>query len=245
MPLTADLVARAAKLDRTALNAVVEAMYPAMHRIAHSLAGREDVARGVIDYVARRSVKHAPRFRDEADVERWFLHHTVLTARRSIHGPEANKDLLNSPALSLSKGPEPAYAAFIRALRQLPQQQREAVILNIGEHLNERYLAVAMDCSTQAAQTHLQAGLKELGTIAGEQFGACCQKLAAVHAGLTPPADAVAPYVRGVVSKALWPRRVKRVLAIVSIAVVVIAAVWITKHFVHIGASSATMPARP
>ena len=45
-------------------------LYPAMHRIAHSLAGREDVARGVIEYVARRSVTHAPRFRDEADVER-------------------------------------------------------------------------------------------------------------------------------------------------------------------------------
>src|SRR3954470_18169144 len=123
MPVPPEVFARARKLHRGALEDLFQAVYPSTLRIARGLCGREDVAEGVVRFVMVRAFAVLPKWRDETAAERWFLHHTVLTARRAEgHAPNHRNDLL-------AVGGDARYAAFVRALRALPQQQREAVVL--------------------------------------------------------------------------------------------------------------------
>jgi hypothetical protein len=141
----------------------------------------------------------------------------LLTARRAAaHVPAAKTDLLATDG-------DPRYVAFVRALRQLPIQQREAILLHFGERFNSRFLGIAMDCSTDAAQTHLEAATGALRTIAGADFGALVDRLSNVYAHLGPPVDAVAPAVGRWVGKGLRPHRFRRALRLL-VAVAVIAA---------------------
>jgi hypothetical protein len=63
------------------------------------------------------------------------------------------------------------YAAIVEAIRKLPQQQREAVLLTHARRWNTRLCAVAMDCSNTAVETHLQEGERQLRPLAGNAYG--------------------------------------------------------------------------
>jgi DNA-directed RNA polymerase specialized sigma24 family protein len=225
----------ARKLKRAAVERIVTAVYPGVYRVAHGLLGREDAAQGVIRYIVTRSLSLLPAWRDEDEARRWFMHHAVLTARRAArHEASGEADALVRAAAGVPGGADAPYVAFVRSIRSLPQQQKEAVILHLGEHLNERYLAVAMDCSTHAAETHLAAGTKQLEAMAGEQFGPLSKKLSAAYSSLGPGEQAVAPVVRRMVGRVLWPRRVKRFVTWVVVLVVLGALGWAGWRWRHL-----------
>src|SRR5690606_34348027 len=137
------------------------------HRMAVALTGREEIGQRVVTAVMRQAMRRMPRWENEGDPQRWFHHHTVLMSRQA-HKPEPSPmdDVLVETAGELS----PQYVAFVRAIRGLPAQQREAVILHDGEQLDARALAVAMDCSTEAASNHLTIGRRELLPAAGDEL---------------------------------------------------------------------------
>ena len=215
MQISPRVFGRAKKLRRDALEELFAEVYPAVVRIARGLSGREDVAEGVVRFVMTRSVAMVPKWRDESVAERWFLHHTVLTVRRAAgHAPTATGDMLVD-------SPDPAYVAFVRAVRGLPVQQREAVVLHFGEHLNQRYMGVAMDCSTDAAQAHLTAATGALRAVTAGQFDPMIARLSNVYVGLGPKAPDLMPAVRRWVKRGLRPHRLRRaVLAVIGLVVI-------------------------
>jgi DNA-directed RNA polymerase specialized sigma24 family protein len=226
---------QARKLKRAAVEKMVAGVYAGVYRAAHGLLGREDAAAGVIRYVVVRAVGLLPAWRDEDEARRWFMHHSLLTARRAArHEASGNEDALVKAAAGVPGGVDAQYVAFVRAVRSLPQQQKEAVILHLGEHLNERYLAVAMDCSTQAAQMHLDAGMHQLGSMAGDQFEPLSKKLSAAYSSLGPGEGAVAPAVRAMVRKVLWPRRVKKIVTWVFVLLVLAGLGWAGWRWRHL-----------
>ena len=183
-------------------------VYPSVVRIAKGLAGREDVAEGVVRFVMIRASHMIPTWRDESAAERWFLHHTVLTARRAAaHEPNPKNDLL-----ARSEPPDPAYVAFVRALRGLPNQQIEAYLLHHGEKLNERLLGVAMDLSTGAAGSHLAAATLTLHTMAGENYPTLAAVFEKAYASLTPPETIVRTTSRTEIRSILWRKLIRRVV---------------------------------
>jgi DNA-directed RNA polymerase specialized sigma24 family protein len=218
MDIPEKVLARARKLDRAALEQLFAAVYPVTVRLARGLSGREDVAEGIVRFLMLKAVKMVPRWRDDTAAERWFLHHAILTARRAAaHQPAVTSDLL-------AAGGDARYTAFVRAVRQLPQQQREAVLLHFGERFNSRYMSIAMDCSTAAAETHLEAGTAALRGIAGAEFEALVGRMAAVYAGLGPSPQAVPPAVGRWVGRGLRPHRLRIVLRLI-VLVMILAAV--------------------
>ena len=195
--------------DRPAVEAVINACYPPVHRVAHGLTGDAAVAPGVVKFVLRRGLKVMPRWRQGIIAENWFLHQTVLIIRRvTAPAPSADRDLL------VIAGPaaDPAYAALVRTLRELHGQQAEAFILHHGEKLNTRLLGVAMDCSTQAAATHLAAATETLRALVGERFDELTGAMAAAYMSLTPPETIIHGSAISAVRQSIWLKRIGRML---------------------------------
>jgi DNA-directed RNA polymerase specialized sigma24 family protein len=208
MAVDEETMDRARASDRQAVEAVVSECFPAVHRIAHALIGEAKFAGRVVRYVLRRGVRVMPTWRRGIVPENWFFHHTLLTIRSvAPHPPPPQQDLL------ITAGPtEPAYTAFVRALRGLPVQQMEAFLLHQGEKLNTRLLGVAMDLSTQAATAHLAAATNTLQTIAGDQFASLTAALERVYTGLTPPQTVVRTMANQEIRSVFWRRLIRRVI---------------------------------
>src|SRR5438067_940463 len=135
------ILRRARKYHRPSVELLLSVHYPLVFRIAHALAGRRDVAGGVMKFVLNRSLNVLARWVHPADVSRWFAHHIVLTVRRAEkYPPDAHNDVLVINQSAAQK-PDPAYVAFVRALRALPYQQREAFLLYHGEAFDIRAMA--------------------------------------------------------------------------------------------------------
>jgi DNA-directed RNA polymerase specialized sigma24 family protein len=233
VPVDEEILDRAREGDREAIESVITACYPAVHRIAHALTGEPKIAGRITRFVLRRAVAAIRRWRRGIIAENWFCHYTVLTSRVVTHRPPpAEQDLL------ITAGPstEPAYAAFVRAVRALPVQQMEAFLLNLGEKLNERLLGVAMDLSTQAAGAHLAAAMTALQGIAGDQFDSARNALQTAYMSLTPPETIVRSAskqeVRSIFWRRLLRRAVRRLIWLTILAAIALAA-WHWRAFLH------------
>jgi DNA-directed RNA polymerase specialized sigma24 family protein len=219
MTLTNDTLAAARKLKPAALEALLAAGYAPARRVAHALSGDEAVARGVAELCARRSFKQLPKWQDPSSPENWFYHHAVLTTRANVPPPPA--DPLADPLVAHAPQPvDPAYVAFVRAIRNLPPQQREAFILHQGERLNPRMLGVAMDCSMGAADTHLRAATDTLAAVTGGPVEPLAERLTRAYAGLQAaqprPEPSVRVHIRRV-RRRLWLRRIVRFVVITGV----------------------------
>lgn len=214
MEVDSQTLERARRYQRDAVERLFAAFYPVVCRMALALSGRVDAGTDIVRVVVKRGFQVLPRWRDDGAPERWFHHHTVLAARRSTRaGPELSSDVFVTTAQTRDAG----YPAFIRALRLLPHQQREAFILHHGEHMNTRYLAVAMDCSTEAAQNHLAQATESLKLIAGQSYLGFLKQLGDCYRQLSPAEEMSLPSVRKYVARFIWPRRVAAVLRAVFV----------------------------
>jgi DNA-directed RNA polymerase specialized sigma24 family protein len=208
MPISDDIMKRARRSDRRAIEAILADSYPAMHRMAYALTGDPKLAQRVVRLVLRRAVRLMPRWRKGITPENWFYHQMLLSAREASSKVSPDRDVL------ITAGPtgQPAYVAFICALRGLPQQQMEAFVLNHGEQLNPRLLGVAMDCSTIAASTHLAAGMQALQGIAIDSFPALVSTFERAYHTLTPPQTIVRSATTQQTGSVIWQIRLRRLI---------------------------------
>lgn len=131
------------------------------------------------DRIVRWLLVHAPRS-DSATIERWFRHHAVLR-RRELKRPKRNDPDVLEPA-----GASVALRAFVAAIRNLPEQQREAWLLRVCAKLDPRDTGKAMDCSQTAALTHYEAALAVLKPMAGDDYEAFCTGIRTKFESLKP-----------------------------------------------------------
>jgi DNA-directed RNA polymerase specialized sigma24 family protein len=223
-----DLLAGARKHRRGDAERLLEIYYPAVHRMAHGLCGREDAARRILRFVMMRSLTAMRHWQQGGTPHRWFHHHTVLASRRECRGdPEPQKDVL----VAHVEGADPAYVAFVRALRSLPFQQREGYLLHHGEELDLRHVGIAMDCSREAARLHLEAATQTLTAVSGGQYEAHRARLAQAYQQLTPPPRVIVPAVKQHVSRHLLPRRIWRWLVWLVMLALLAGAGWLVWRF--------------
>lgn len=206
MPIDLNTLRRAHSLARDAVEDVVNESFPAVTRLAYGLTGRDDAGDRVVRHIVRRGLKMLPTWHDEGEPQRWFLHHTILACRREGPPGATADDLL----ITSDPSPSPPYTAFVRAIRALPNQQAEALILHHGESFNLRYVAVAMDCSVQAAQQHLDSGTHTLQLVAGNEFASLLARVREAYRRLSPAERVRVPVVSGMVGRHVWPRRLWR-----------------------------------
>src|SRR3954454_8236562 len=224
MPVSEELLDRARDLDPVATEALLSDVYPSVRRIALALVGDDGAARAVARRVMDQGLRVLPGWRHGATPENWFYHHTLLAAREAAAArPRPGADGRPDPLVVRASFADPAYAAFVRAVRGLPEQQREAYLLHHGERLNERLLGVAMDCSAAAATNHLQAATYALAAMSGGDHARCTSILAKAYADLSPESSEAGIVVRPSVRRARR-RRLLRGLVRALVALIVIAA---------------------
>jgi len=170
----------------------------------------------------QQSVRMLPNWQRTEQADNWFLHHTVLAARQqSSRVISEERDCLAQRAES----PATEYLAFLRVLRHLPQQQREAVVLSRGEKLDIRQIAIAMDCSTTAVANHLIAANKTLSSLTGDSFAPQAETFSRVYACLTPPEPLIVGDI-GAVCRRLMRRRLLKMAVRLSGVAVLAAMAW-------------------
>ena len=183
----------------------LQRQYPRIYRVAAALTGSVEHAESVANAVVARAVKQRAKTITAIDADRWFLHHTVLTARELVrlNGWSTHERL-----------PLPA------ELATLPVQQREAFLLHHGERLDLRQLATAMDCSTTAASNHLVAAASRLRSSIDDLEAVTATLAARLAAVVPPPADVVAK-VDLQVRRSTRSRRLRRWVGMIVTAVAV------------------------
>src|SRR5439155_91142 len=73
MATDSDLLARARKYDRRAIETLFGVHYPVLHRMSMGLAGRADVGAGVVRFVIKQALQALPKWKDDDAPQRWFL----------------------------------------------------------------------------------------------------------------------------------------------------------------------------
>ena len=212
-----ELIERAKKLRPGAVTAILQSQVAGVYRLSYALAGRWDEGRRIARFVLNRSVKMMPKWDANDDPANWYRGFTVQMSRAlATHQADPKKDVLVEQAVDVDR----AYIAFVSALRKLETQQREAFLLRHGERLNSRYMSLAMDCSTTAAETHLNAGESALRLVAGGDFDPMVRKLADAYQHLTPEEGQLLPTVNQVVLRRVIVRRwVKWIWVLVQLGI--------------------------
>lgn len=223
MEVTGELVAQARRGRVDAAEEILAAHYSSVWRIATGLTGRADVGRGVARHIMQRSLRAMRTWTDEAAAMRWFHHHTLQTTRRAAkHEPQLSNDIF----LRENTG-NPGYVASVRALRSLPMQQREAFILSDLEKLGARSVAVAMDCSMIAAETHLSAARSHLRELAGPDYGTFIAKMADAYRKIGPEEQMSVQHAKARIHRILLPWRILQAIKFVGSLILLLATIWL------------------
>ena len=224
--LTDEDLALAQAGNAAATERLYAAALPVCGRVAATLCGDAAGARRAINRLVEKSADQLSRKYDSQEAGRWFMHQTVLMAREQPQPKDVDSDTLMHGV----GGPDVvAYRALVAGLRKLTRQQQEALLLTHVESWNPRLCAVAMDCSTQAVQTHLDEATRTLAPLAGGHLTALLTAMRQVHQTrpleLPQPPATVAARVR----RRRWAGRLLRLfgwLLIISFLAFVAITVW-------------------
>jgi RNA polymerase sigma-70 factor, ECF subfamily len=161
-----ELIARAQKGDRSAFAALLRDHQDEVYTLARRLVGDPHLASDVAQEAMIRAWRALPRFRGEARLSTWLYRITVNTAwthkeRAKRHHGASIEDHLDIPAPVDSGHPEMAgeilelRERLRRALDDLPDAQREVVVLKDIYGWSHAEIAESMGISVTAAKVRL------------------------------------------------------------------------------------------
>ena len=159
----------AAAGDRASFSALVERHYVRVYRLAWRWTGSQAEAEDVAQDVCVKLAAAIKTFRSEAAFTTWLyrIAFTTATDRLRAHQrivPFAPSDMsaLMDGAASGTPETDLIGAELWLAVRALPEQQRDAVLLVYGEDLSHQEAAGIMGCSEKTVSWHLREARRRL-----------------------------------------------------------------------------------
>lgn len=164
-----ELALQAAAGNRAAFAALVETHYDRVFRLAWRWSGSRDKAEDIAQDVCVKLAKAIRTFRGEAAFGTWLYRIAFTTATDHLRDGQRLMPMAPSNVVMLVDGasaetPETAVIGqeLWDAVRALPDQQRDAVLLVYGEDLSHAEAASIMGCSEKTVSWHLHEAKKRL-----------------------------------------------------------------------------------
>lgn len=179
------LVVAMAHEDATALRSLIARWGPRVHAFATRALGNRDDAEDIVQETFVRAYRAAPRYVPAGRFAAWLFRIAGNLVRQELRRRRVRGWLLGAPAgdaeAALAALPAPQFfaadsplhdaeirAALARALAQLPERQRLAVLLRFYDGLAVREVAAALAVSEHAAESLLARGTATLRRLLAE-----------------------------------------------------------------------------
>jgi len=173
-----DLTVQAARIgDRPAQARLLRWLQDPWYRLCLSLLGDVEKAREATQETAARFLRQLPLFRGDSSVRTWALGIAINVAREMRRSPRAMTGVAEWDDLARSLAdqrrasrPSPDVAAELAeqrdrlraVLADLPDRQREAVVLRFFEELSVEETAAAMQCAAGTVKATVHQALRSL-----------------------------------------------------------------------------------
>jgi RNA polymerase sigma-70 factor, ECF subfamily len=165
--------------DRAAQAALLRALQDTWYRVCLGLLGGSNVedARDAVQETGLRFLRELPAFRGQSSISTWSIGIAVNVSReiRRIRRPvslatEDGQEGENSSLAAPATGAAPDQQAALEeersvlrgVLQDLPQRQREALILRFFEDLSLEQAARSMDCAVGTVKATLHQAIRSL-----------------------------------------------------------------------------------
>ena len=165
------LVQRAIAGDRAGFAALVSRHYDLIFRVAWKWCGNREDAEDIAQDICVRLGRSIASYDSNARFTTW-LYQVALNATRDHHRKQdANRrklaDFYNEPTRPLdhspsNEGDEETLTNLWQAVRQLPDRQRDAVMLVFGEALTHGEAAKVMGCAEGTVSSNIHDAKKRL-----------------------------------------------------------------------------------
>jgi RNA polymerase sigma-70 factor, ECF subfamily len=161
-----ELALAAASGARDAFAQLVERSYGRVYRLAYRFVGSREDAEDVAQTVCVKLATAIRGFRGEARFATWLHRLTVNAALDHLRDkpPDGHDDQAMLAAESMDAAPDGTVfnQDLWRAVRRLPPQQRDAVLLVYGEDCSHQEAAQALGCAEATVSWHLHEARKAL-----------------------------------------------------------------------------------
>ncbi len=162
------LMARVARGDQPAFRVLARRHAPAIVRLARRILGNTADAEDVAQEAMLRVWTHAPRWQPLAAFKTWLTRVVVnLCLDRKRRAPwvelEAAGEIADSaPVASELAETDERERLLQRAIAELPDRQRTAIVLTYSEGMSNAQVADILDTSVSAVETLLVRGKQNL-----------------------------------------------------------------------------------
>lgn len=172
-----ELVARSISGDNESFNELILRWERPIYALAYRTIGREEDARDVCQETFLRAFRALPRFRSEAKFSSW-LYRIALNLCRDWIRRERRTPVVQPPEdldlMELAAAAEPSESiedlvarkdvsrVVERAMAQLPEEQRTAIVLKEYHGLTFQEIADLQGCPLSTVKTRLYQGLAVL-----------------------------------------------------------------------------------
>ncbi len=173
-----ELVARAKAGDLDCFNQLVSRWERPIHALAYRTLGREEEARDVVQEAFLRAYRGLKGFKGEAKFSSWLYRITLNLCR------DWSRRERRAPIVQVPEGTDPMdladehvqptesvedlvarremSAAVAKAMAELPEEQRTAILLKEYHGLTFQEIAGMLDCPLSTVKTRLYQGLSVL-----------------------------------------------------------------------------------
>lgn len=166
------LAQAAASGDAGAFARLLERHYDRVHRLAWRLTGTRADAEDVAQDVAVKLATAIRSFRGEAEIGTWIWRITYNAATDLLRQRQRVRPVAPSEMMQLVESSAPDTDSergdgeqLWAAVRRLPRQQSDAVMLVYGEEMSHAEAAGIMGCSEKTVSWHLHEARKRLKTM--------------------------------------------------------------------------------
>jgi RNA polymerase sigma-70 factor (ECF subfamily) len=163
-----ELIGRAGDGDRAAFGQLVERHYDFVYRVAYRWCGRKTDAEDIAQEVCARLGRTIRSYRGGAAFTTWLYALTLNAGRDMMRKNVRETVKVQAFGVHMLIGgeaiPEPDGQAerLWAAVRELPDKQRDAVLLVYGEGLSHAAAADAMACAEATVSWHIHEAKKRL-----------------------------------------------------------------------------------